>query len=138
MGKKRVDGARAIILLDVWKVQTACGYGVPFIKAGEIDVEKGKEQEAFADRETLGHWAGKQVEKNEMGMYQVKNNKRSLDDLPGLKSARRDGGERLWIEDARAKAVRIAGQKEALVAGIFIGVLIVFASMLMQVLVIGR
>lgn len=138
MGKKRVDGARAVIVLTVWKVQTSCGYGVPRIKQGEMDVVKGKEEEAFQDRETLGHWAGKQVERNEMGVYQLKNNLRSLDGLPGLKSARRDAAERVWVEDARAKAGRIWRQREALVAGIFIGVLVAFLGGLLRAFVVGR
>lgn len=138
MGKKRVDGARAIILLDVWKVQTSCGYGVPLIKAGELDIEKGREEEAFIDRETLGHWAGKQVERNEMGGYQVRNNKRSLDGLPGLKSARRDGGEMMRVEDVKADCVRIWAQKDALFIGTLIGVLIALLGIRAQALVLGR
>ncbi|TVY81255.1 Pyridoxamine 5'-phosphate oxidase family protein ustO [Lachnellula suecica] len=136
MGKKRVDGARAVVLLTVWKVQTSCGYGVPRIKLGEHDVEKGKEEEAFQDRETLGHWAGNKVEKNEMCDYQLKNNLRSLDGLPGLKTARRDAGERFWIEDVKAKGAKVSGQKEALVAGIFIGILIAVLAGLLQALLV--
>jgi hypothetical protein len=138
MGKKRVDGARAVIVLSIWKVQTSCGYGVPRIKQGELNVEKGKEEEAFQDRETLGHWAGKQLEKNEMGVYQLKNNLRSLDGLPGLQTARRDALERFWIEDAKAKASRIVSQREALVSGIVIGILMAFLGGLLQEFLVGR
>jgi len=67
-----------------------------------------------------------QIEKNEMGVYQMKNNLRSLDGLPGLKTARRDAGERFWIEDAMAKVSSIVSQREALISGIVIGALISF------------
>ncbi|TVY94174.1 Pyridoxamine 5'-phosphate oxidase family protein [Lachnellula willkommii] len=137
MGKKRVDGARAVIVLTVWKVQTSCGYGVPRIREGEMDVEKGKEEDAFQDRDTLGHWAGKKVERNEMGEYQMKNNARSLDGLRGLRTARRDAGERFWVEDARAKVGLIVSQKEALVSGVFIGVLIALLGRLLQAFIVG-
>ncbi|TVY42744.1 Pyridoxamine 5'-phosphate oxidase family protein [Lachnellula subtilissima] len=137
MGKKRVDGARAVIMLTVWKVQTSCGYGVPRIREGEMDVEKGKEEDAFQDRDTLGHWAGKKVERNEMGEYQMKNNARNLDGLPGLRTARRDAGERFWVEDARAKVGLIMSQKEAFVSGVFIGVLIALLGGLLQAFVVG-
>jgi len=138
MGKKVVEGARAVVVLDVWKVQTSCGYAVPRVKLGEMNVEKGKEEEAFVDRETLGHWAGKTVENGEMGEYRVKNNLRSLDGLPGLRTARRDAGQRLWVEDAKAKVARIVRQKEALGAGVCIGVLIVLFVQFLEALVVGR
>ncbi|TVY43341.1 Pyridoxamine 5'-phosphate oxidase family protein [Lachnellula occidentalis] len=137
MGKKKVDGARAVIVLDVWKVQTSCGYGVPRIREGDMDIEKGKEEDAFQDRDTLGHWAGQRVERNEMGEYQLKNNLRSLDCLPGLRTARRDAGERFWLEDARAKISMIVGQKEALVSGVFIGVLLALLAGLLQAFIGG-
>jgi hypothetical protein len=138
MGKKRVEGARAIIMLSVWKVQTSCGYAVPRVRLGELSVEKGKEEEAFVDRETLGHWAGKRVENNEMGVYRVKHNVRSLDGLPGLRSARRDKGERFWVEDFRAEVVRVGMQKEAIAVGVVVGVLIVLVVQLLQASVLGR
>ena len=103
MGKERIDGARAVIVLDVWKVQTSCGYGVPKIGLPlQFDGTSGPE-EAFEDRKTLEHWAANKVEKNEIDEYRVKNNVRSLDGLPALRSARRDAGERLWVADGRRR-----------------------------------
>jgi hypothetical protein len=118
MGKARLDGARAVILLDVWKVQTSCGYGVPRLG---LDEEKGA---MLQDRETLGHWAHGKVEKNEMNAYRVKNNVESLDGLPGLRTARKDNGEVLWLGELKATARRIAKQREALGAGLFLGLLV--------------
>jgi hypothetical protein len=51
------------------------------------------------DRETMGHWAGKKIEKGDLGLYQQEWNFDSLDGLPGLRAARRSRGERLWIGD---------------------------------------
>jgi hypothetical protein len=53
------------------------------------------------DRDTLGHWAGKQVSKGEMGAYRQEWNYDSLDGLTGLRAARKVRGESLWIGDAR-------------------------------------
>ncbi|KAL3421553.1 pyridoxamine phosphate oxidase-like protein [Phlyctema vagabunda] len=133
MGKhKKVDGARAIILLDVWKVQTSCGYGVPKLKpslASHEDEKEGEgEQDArmgFVDRDTLGHWAGSKVEKGEMQDYQREWNAQSLDALPGLRSARRDRGEWLWLTDGLARFRMIRSQRETLGVGILVGILLV-------------
>lgn len=135
MGKKRVDGARAVILLDIFKVQTSCGYGVPkVLMPSQISKQRDEEkalnaEEMFLDRETLGHWAGQKVEKNEMGEYQMKNNAESLDGLPGLKSARRDLGEWIAVVDGKAALRRVMGQKDALVVGVVLGV---FLALLVQ------
>ena len=126
MGKERVDGARAVIVLDVWKVQTSCGYGVPKITLPlQLDGSSDPE-DAFEDRKTLGHWASNKVEKNEMDEYRVKNNVKSLDGLPGLKSARRDAGERLWVADGKALVRRVKAQREAVGVGMLLGVFSVF------------
>lgn len=137
MGKKTVEGARAIIMLDVWKVQTSCGYAVPRVRLGEMEVVRGKEEEVFLDRETLGHWAGKRVEAGEMGGYRVKNNLRSLDGLPGLRAARRDVGEWFWVEDARARVRRVMGQREAVGVGVVVGVLMVLLVQFLRGFVVG-
>ncbi|KAF9885867.1 hypothetical protein FE257_012245 [Aspergillus nanangensis] len=84
MGEKKVVGARAIIRLDVFKVQTSCGYGVPQL-ALTLDPETHKPTPYLKDRETLGHWANKKVESNQLREYQQQCNSRSLDGLPGLR-----------------------------------------------------
>jgi len=138
MGKKRIDGARAIIVLDVFKVQTSCGYGVPRLSSvAQKDPEKAPEA-AFEDRETLGHWASNKAEKNELHSYQVANNCNSLDGLTGLKTARRDRGDRLWVGDMTASLQRVLAQREALMAGVFIGILLALLARLTQILLVGE
>ncbi|THY82988.1 pyridoxamine phosphate oxidase family protein [Aureobasidium pullulans] len=124
MGMEVPVGARAVIVLDIFKVQTSCGYGVPLLS--ETDQQKG-----LLDRETLGHWAGKTVSDNKMVDYRAKNNAYSLDDLPGLKAGRRTRGEWLWTGDARAYLTRLWNQMDAMVIGfvfafLFIDVLFLF------------
>ncbi|KAI5804116.1 pyridoxamine phosphate oxidase family protein [Peziza echinospora] len=119
MGKSVPAGARAVIMLDVWKVQTSCGYGVPIVSAEGV----------FEERETLRKWAGSKVAKGEMGAYQVVWNSTSLDGLMGLRSARREKGERwLWAGDVRAWARRVVGMPDAvgvgLVGGLALGVVL--------------
>ncbi|KAL9109230.1 MAG: hypothetical protein Q9227_006155 [Pyrenula ochraceoflavens] len=100
-GGKPPTGARAIIMLEVWKVQTSCGFGVPIMVgfASEGDEEKGKEGGkkgeigcGWKDRETLGSWAGKMEGKGEMLGYRENWNRKSLDGLPGLRAAGAKGG----------------------------------------------
>jgi len=89
-----------------------------------IDPEKSSEA-AFEDRETLGHWAGKQVEKNQLHSYQMEWNAKSLDGLNGMRSARRDLGQSLWLGELGARGMRVMAQKEALLTGMLGGIFLV-------------
>ncbi|KAF7586674.1 hypothetical protein BBP40_008497 [Aspergillus hancockii] len=95
MGGKSLTGARAIIRLDVFKVQTSCGFGVPQL-ALTHDPETNEPKPYFKDRQTLGHWAGKKVSAGQMRAYQQEWNSRSLDGLPGLQSAVADNHKSVW------------------------------------------
>ncbi|KAL7926566.1 hypothetical protein ACQKWADRAFT_143312 [Trichoderma austrokoningii] len=148
-GKREVfDGARAVILCDIWQTQTSCGFGVPRVKKGlyspdgdgegiardidEIlregvqDGEKLNELSVFEQRPTLDHWASKQTADNKMLGYQVTNNCHSLDGLPGLKTARREAGQVLWVGDLKARLRRIASEGEAVAAGFLLATLLYF------------
>lgn len=143
------DGARAVIVGDIWEVQTSCGYGVPRVKRGlyapgdetpkpeellaggynfEGAEKTGRLDElcVFEARPTMDFWAGKQVEGNNTRKYQRVNNKDSIDGLPGLKASRRDVGETLWVRDARAWVARVGGDWEAMVVGFSLAVLMYF------------
>ncbi|MCJ1259127.1 hypothetical protein MMC24_006962 [Lignoscripta atroalba] len=141
MGKRRVEGARAVILLDIFKVQTSCGYGVPYLSTtpvpNEPDVPEARKPE-LKDRDTMYRWASKQLEKNELRNYQAEWNSQSLDGLPGLRVARRDRKENIWITDALTVGRRIVLQREALVAGMLLGVFTVLALQWIEVLLLGR
>ncbi len=70
----QVPGAvRSIIVLDVDRTSTACGYGVPM-----MDYVK--------DRPTLADWAEAKTE-DEVRAYQVEKNTLSIDGLPALDSS---------------------------------------------------
>ena len=113
--------ARAVLVMDVWKLQTSCGYGVPIAKA--IDGEEGKVMVEFEDRETLGEWGRKLVEKGGKDEYQVTWNSRSHDGLVGLKAARRAGGERvLWWGNLVAWGRRVGRMGDAVGLGFVMGV----------------
>ncbi|PSS22101.1 hypothetical protein M430DRAFT_99469 [Amorphotheca resinae ATCC 22711] len=132
MGKKRIDGARAVIKLDVFKVQTSCGYGVPRLSRNTPEDPEKNPETAFEDRDTLGHWASNKVEKNELMSYQMEWNSHSLDGLNGMRSARRESGERLWFGDMKARAKRILAQREALLVGIIMGFLLALMARMGQ------
>lgn len=78
------------------------------------------------DRETMGHWASKMINKNELQKYQAQWNADSLDALPGLSVARRDRGEMLWLTGLKARGRRIMGQREGLAWGVVAGVLVMW------------
>lgn len=49
------------------------------------------------DRETLGHWAGKKAQADQLREYQQEWNSYSLDGLPGLHTALKDKGGSIWM-----------------------------------------
>lgn len=145
-GKREAfDGARAVVICDIWEVQTSCGYGVPRVKKGiyapdedgpvtpvEDLLHQGQHGEkldelaVFEARPTLDNWAGGQVQNNKMLGYQGTNNVTSIDGLPGLRAARRGVGQWLWAAEVRARVVRICAEKEAAAAGFASAVFLYF------------
>ncbi|KAL8409528.1 hypothetical protein RB594_007824 [Gaeumannomyces avenae] len=132
---------RAIVVLDVWKVTTSCGYGVPMVRralyaGSEEDKEEGGEGErrrllldetsVFEDRSTLDVAAAKKEEGGEWIRYQRQNNAYSLDGLPGLKSARRGTALGLWLAQTR---VRVAAQREGFVVGLVLGLVLALPAL---------
>lgn len=73
-------------------MQTSCGYGVPQLSLS-FDSETNEPKPYFKDRETLGNWASKKVEAGDIRAYQGEWNSRSLDGLPGLRTALQDKGQ---------------------------------------------
>ena len=63
-----------------------------------------------------------------MSQYQAKWNTSSLDGLPGLQAARRDGKEWLWLESIRAWIRKVAAQKEGIVMGLILGMAVVLLA----------
>ncbi|OJD22523.1 hypothetical protein ACJ73_06131 [Blastomyces percursus] len=102
LADKYVEGVRAVIVLDVFKVQTSCGYGVPRL-ALTTDPTTNAPTPYLQDRETMGHWASNKIAKNELHAYQVKMNSDSLDGLPGLRAAMREAAagnllRTMWVD----------------------------------------
>lgn len=142
MGLEEVDGARAVVVLDIWKVQTSCGYGIPILTAESDPAEEQRDGDAsdgavaqpktktkatakayMKERTTLRSYLVKKVRDDALADYQVQWNARSLDGLPGLRAARKRAGEKLWYQDLRAKIVRAVTPWETLLLGMGIGAL---------------
>ncbi|CAF9933180.1 MAG: hypothetical protein ALECFALPRED_005496 [Alectoria fallacina] len=133
MGKERIEGARAVILLDVFKVQTSCGFGVPLLTTAPTS-EEGDTVETkpvLLDRDTMGHWSHRKVETNTLLDYQAENNSSSLDGCPGMRSAMRDHGERVWLALMKARIRKIGTQREAVLVGIFLGMALLLSAQIM-------
>ncbi|KAF1924447.1 pyridoxamine phosphate oxidase family protein [Didymella exigua CBS 183.55] len=130
-----ITGARAIIVLKIVKVQTSCGFGaLPGVEGGDAM--------AFADhdgdddgraRETLEAWAAKKIERREMMDFQKVNNTRSLDGLPGLKSARMAQDQNFAVEDTKVWFQRVARQWDAVALGVALGMLLMILLGLVDV-----
>lgn len=76
---------------------------MPYLSTKPDPKNPRKEIAYLEDRETLGHWAGKQIEQGVMNKYRAEWNRRSLDGLPGLRIARQDFGENLLLGDVKAR-----------------------------------
>jgi hypothetical protein len=72
----------------------------------------------------LNNYAAKTEAKGKMREYQMSNNQKSLDGLPGLKTARRDCGEWLWLTDLSALMRRIGAQMTVMILGIMLGMML--------------
>lgn len=62
----------------------------------DTDSESDESKPYLKDRETLSRYAAKMVSSGKTQEYQQECNNRSLDGLPGLQSALRDGGNPIW------------------------------------------
>jgi hypothetical protein len=60
------------------------------------DPETDKPSPYLKDRQTLGHFAAKAVSAGQIHKYQEEWNSRSLDGLPGLRSALKASGHYIW------------------------------------------
>ncbi|RPB06031.1 hypothetical protein L873DRAFT_1756419 [Choiromyces venosus 120613-1] len=129
-GVAGIKGARAVVVLDIFKVQTSCGYGVPVVGGvgGAVGEEVGEGDGGemgglFGERGALIKWAENQIEKGSLKTYQAEWNSSSLDGLPGLRSARREKGERaLWVGDLVVRVKRVGCEWEGLLVGLGVGI----------------
>lgn len=97
MGGKSLVGARAVIVLDIFKVQLSCGFGVPQLVILNSDPSISDEPAPHLQtRKRLGEFAQYTVDRGELPEYHMKWNTESLDGLPGLHSAWRNSGRSIW------------------------------------------
>jgi hypothetical protein len=78
----------------------------------------------FEERYTLEKWLQNKVNKKALEDYQVKLNSRSLDGLPGLRVARKMGGEWVVGHELRAHLQKLFWHPEAILLGIVFSFLI--------------
>lgn len=133
LGMPRPNAVRAVIVLDIFKVTTSCGYAVPIIKRRFWDEEDGGSRElaVFEDRDTLNQFAAKREEAGTVLEYQIEKNSESLDGLPGMKAARRSHPDARWgflPAHVRACVDRVASQYEGMAVG-FLAAIILWVLM---------
>lgn len=126
-----ITGARAIIVLKINKIQTSCGFStLPGVEGGDATAFADHDEESHA-RETLEAWAAKKIERREMMDFQKVNNVRSMDGLPGLKSARMAMDQNMAVEDTKVWFQRVSKQWDAVALGVGLGcVLMILLSLI--------
>ncbi|WYZ36671.1 hypothetical protein EsH8_II_000177 [Colletotrichum jinshuiense] len=145
-GRGSYDGARAVVVGEVWEVQTSCGFGVPMVRkelyapaTSVEDSELGKKDElsVFEERPTLDFYWKKRADNNTVNKYQTETNRTSIDGLPGLKAARRDAGETLWVAEAKARLAGAAREHDGILLGFLLAVLLFGITALVKTFVNG-
>lgn len=114
-------------------MQTACGFGVPLLHEavkkgagaikGKCTADEMALEEAtpgFHTREVLENFYLTLLRKDERSLekYKKENNSKSMDGLPGLRTARRDNGEWLKLEDTKVRIGRLLRQWDAIMLGV--------------------
>ncbi|KAF2652855.1 hypothetical protein K491DRAFT_28003 [Lophiostoma macrostomum CBS 122681] len=120
-------GIRAIILLDVFKAQTSCGFGVPLFSNQPSTSKHANDSEpgqSTFNRATMEFWATKMTQNNALLRYQKDSNFRSLDGVPGLRSARRARGQWILWNDLKAWLTRIGHQWVPLLMGVLMTIMV--------------
>lgn len=111
MGKEKPPGnVRAVIIGNVFKAQTTCGYGVPILQ-GE-----------FAERTLIADWGEKTAKAGKIDKYIVDNNAWSLDGVPGMKRARKGRGESLVKAEVGRAIRRWEANWDAVAVGLLFGI----------------
>ncbi|KAE8351270.1 hypothetical protein BDV28DRAFT_162463 [Aspergillus coremiiformis] len=87
MGGKFLVGARA--------VQISCGFGVPELGLTS-DPDTKETRPCFINRQRLGEFAQRTLDRGELPGYHQQWNSKSLDGLPGLHSALASQGQYIW------------------------------------------
>lgn len=151
--RENFEGARAVVVGHVWQVQTSCGYGVPRVKMGlyrqdedeePIPVQKLLMQGAavdrrldelcvFEERPTMDKDHQSQSEE-QLALYRARNNARSMDGLPGLRTARTASGEWLWVGNAVASIKILYAERISVAIGFILAVFMYVVLELLDIL----
>lgn len=133
MGHGRVEGARAVITLEVWKVGTSCGMSVPLLEAPQgADEELGNDSSLpmattagrhFRQRDSLRRWAGVMESKGKMLGYREQKNSTSLDGLPAIRAARKGRARPAWIQGVKGAILRVMSETRGMCLGVIMGIL---------------
>jgi hypothetical protein len=143
--RELMAAARAVVIGEIFQVQTSCGFGVPMVRkefysSKTGDVERGldgedldvdllcRELNVFEERPTLDNHSRKVVADNKLRQYQAAKNARSIDGLPGLTAARKDAGEWVWLGDLTARIAKVRQEKTSVLVGFLLGVGMYFAG----------
>ena len=144
MGHSRVEGARAIIQLEVWKVGTSCGMSVPLLESPQSrDDELVNDSSLpmpttaarhFKQRDSLKNWARKMESNDHMLAYRQQKNSKSLDGLPAIRVARKGNEKVLWPQDFKASLSRALHETRGIALGFILGISIVLIVQWLEIM----
>jgi hypothetical protein len=124
---RRLPSACAVIRVDIHMTQSSCGFGVPimqFIEERETLNKWGASKSRKVPLRLLAHRADFQSQ-DKLDDYQDKNNRYSLDGLPGLISSRRRAGYSVRMDGVKKWGRSVwNGKLDAVLLGWLIGVFI--------------
>ena len=106
----------------------------PVLPSSTNDQAPSNHEAVLLDRDTMGHWSRKKIDKNELLSWQAHYNSSSLDGLPGLRAAMWNHRERVWWSLVRAWVRKVLlGQREGIAIGVLLGVgFVVLGQMLLD------
>ncbi|OAA72572.1 FMN-binding split barrel [Cordyceps fumosorosea ARSEF 2679] len=126
LGEKKLVAARAIIVLDIFKAQLSCGFGVPYLGL-DPDAAAKEPTPRLLTRPRLDQFGQYTVDRGQLQDYKKRHNTRSLDGLPGLHCALRDSGQSVWWAECQNWHCRHQPTIERVQMGIILGLLLLLA-----------
>ena len=142
MGHDRVNGARAIINLRIWKVGTSCGMSVPLLELPQTTDEEAINDSSmpmettaaryFREHNSLRRWTGNMESKQKMEGYRQLKNTTSLDGLPSLRVHRREKGCSVWMDIVRTHVIGACKETRGLLLGVLLTLVFVTVVQLVR------
>ncbi|KAF2788988.1 hypothetical protein K505DRAFT_352849 [Melanomma pulvis-pyrius CBS 109.77] len=123
-----LTGARAIVLVNIWNVQTSCGLSVPLVVQSNSGTECGEKdlvsENKFSIRDTVDTWSSR--------IYQ------NLDGLTDMRSAKRARGQWMTVGGSKAWVRGVGRQWDILLVGMLMTISVILVLHTSGLLIVER